>query len=113
MLVKLANHFTETILPKTQCVFRKDRGTTDMIFPLCQIQEKSHEQNRDLYLAFIDLRKAFDIVNREFLWSVLHKFGTPPKFLNTLKSFRDGMNACVLPGGQKSEPFTVDVGGCP
>ncbi|XP_076053703.1 uncharacterized protein LOC143032700 [Oratosquilla oratoria] len=81
-----------------------------MVFSIRQIQEKSQEYSFDLHLDFIDLTKAFDIVNRELLWSALHKFGTPYKFLNFLKSFHEGMNACVLAGMQKSEHFTVEMG---
>ena len=35
-----------------------------MIFAARQIQEKYREQNRDLYMVFVDLTKAFDSVNR-------------------------------------------------
>lgn len=76
-----------------------------MIFAARQLQEKCHEQNRDLYIAFIDLLKAFETVNRELLWTVLQKFGVPPTFINILRSFHDGMLACVLAGGQNSDFF--------
>ncbi|XP_076067758.1 uncharacterized protein LOC143040564 [Oratosquilla oratoria] len=52
----------EKILPETQTGFRPVRGTTDMIFILRQLQEKCHEQYQPLYMAFIDLTKAFDSV---------------------------------------------------
>ena len=35
-----------------------------------QIQEKSKEQHKDLYMVFIDLTKAFDSINRTGLWSL-------------------------------------------
>ena len=110
MLMRLTKHLTETTLPETQCGFRKERSTCDMIFVARQIQEKCHEQNRELYIAFIDLAKAFDTVNRELLWNVLSKFGVPYKFLTILKSLHDNMTACVSVGGSKSEPFNVEVG---
>ena len=40
------------LLPESQCGFRKDRGTTDMIFIARQLQEKCKEQNMDLYMTF-------------------------------------------------------------
>ena len=83
MLFRLTTHITEDILPETQCGFRKNRSTLDMIFAARQVQEKCREQNKALYITFIDLTKAFDTVDREILWIVLHKFGVPPKFLNT------------------------------
>ena len=51
--------------PESQCGFRSNRGTVDMIFVLRQIQEKCREQNMGLYAAFVDLTKAFDTVSRE------------------------------------------------
>ena len=64
MLTRLCRHISENILPETQCGFRKERSTCDMIFCARQLQEKCNEQNTDLYIAFIDLQKAFDTVNR-------------------------------------------------
>ena len=53
------------LLPESQCGFRKDRGTIDMIFTARQLQEKCQEQNMDLYMTFVGLTKAFDTVRRE------------------------------------------------
>ena len=50
---------SEDIIPESQCGFRTSRGTTYMIFVARQIQEKSREQNKDLYMAIIDLIKDF------------------------------------------------------
>ncbi|KAF0027118.1 hypothetical protein F2P81_019859 [Scophthalmus maximus] len=81
-----------------------------MIFVARQVQEECREHCKDLYLAFIDLSKAFDTVNRELLWEELGKLGVPPKFRNILWQFPDGMQACVSIGGQQSPFFSVDVG---
>ena len=110
MLHRVATHVTENILPESQCGFRRDRGTADMIFVARQMQEKCREHRKDLYLAFIDLSKAFDTVNRDLLWEVLGKLGVPAKFCNLLRQLHDGMQACVSNGGQQSPFFSVDVG---
>ena len=65
------------LLPESQCGFRKNRGTIDMIFTARQLQEKCQEQNVDLYMTFVDLTKAFDTVSREGLWKIMAKFGCP------------------------------------
>ena len=57
-----------------QCGFRAGRSTTDMIFTARQLQKKSREQGKPLYLAFSDLTKAFDLVSRKGLFKfVLRK----------------------------------------
>ena len=110
MLTRLCKHIAENVLPETQCGFRKERSTCDMIFVTRQLQEKCHEQNRDLHIAFIDLTKAFDTVNRDLLWTALSKFGVPPKFLNILRNLHNDMQACVSMGGSKSQLFRVETG---
>jgi hypothetical protein len=98
------------LIPESQCGFRPERGTTDMVFSLRQLQEKCREQQEELYLIFIDLTKAFDSVNREGLWLVLQRIGCPEKFIKLVRSLHDGMEARVCENGCLSEPFQVTNG---
>ena len=77
LLSRLNAEIVKTILPESQCGFRQNRGTTDMIFTARQIQEKFSEHRQDLYQVFVDLTTAFDSVNRETLWKILGKLGRP------------------------------------
>ena len=77
---------SEANLPEAQCGFRPGRSTVDMIFTVRQVQEKCLEQNLDLYSVFIDLTKAFDTVNREALWDVLARFGSPQSLFKSSAS---------------------------
>ena len=63
MLTHLLEHIVDLVLPESQCGFRRGRSTIDMIFVARQLQEKCREQHQDLYLAFVDLTKAFYEVN--------------------------------------------------
>ena len=51
-----------------QCGFMSGRGTTDAIFIVCQLQEKHLAANKLLYMAFVDLEKAFNWVPRDVIW---------------------------------------------
>ncbi|GFN82466.1 hypothetical protein PoB_000897200 [Plakobranchus ocellatus] len=81
LLNRLIPTIAEENLPESQCGFRTNRGTTDMVFVLRQLQEKCREQNKGLYATFVDLTKAFDTVSRTGLWLILERLGCPPKFL--------------------------------
>ena len=45
----------ENILPESQCAFRKNRNTNDMVFTLRSLQYSCMEKNIPLYLGFIDI----------------------------------------------------------
>jgi hypothetical protein len=69
--------FTDRVYPESQCGFRAKRSTIDMVFSVRQLQEKYREQRRPLYLTFIDLTKAFDLVSRTRLFTLLPRIGCP------------------------------------
>ena len=110
MLTRLLEHVVDLVLPESQCGFRRGRSTIDIIFVARQLQEKCHEQHQDLYLAFVDLTKAFDIVNRDLLWNILHKFICHPTFIAMLQQFHTGMCAQAVMADSQSFSFPVEVG---
>lgn len=101
---------TEAYLPESQAGFRPGRGTIDMIFTLRQIQEKIREQHSSLHAVFIDLKKAFDMVNRQALWQILGKFGCPPKLVNIIASFHTDNKVQVVVGRRITDKFEITNG---
>lgn len=97
----------ERVYPESQCGFRSGRSTIDMIFSVKQLQEKCREQRQPLYLAFVDLTKAFDLVSRSGLFQLLKKIGCPPKLLSMIVSFHQDMKSIVSFDGDTSKPFPI------
>ena len=89
---------------------RRVRSTIDMIFVAWQPQEKCCEQHQDLYLAFVDLTKAFDTVNRDLPWNILRKFCCPSTFIAILQQFHTGMCAHLVMAGSQSTSLPAEVG---
>ena len=85
----------ERTLPESQYGFRTGRSTIDMIFSVRQFQEKCREQRRPLFIAFIDLTKASDLVSRRGLFNLLEKIGCPPKLLSVISSFHNNVKGTV------------------
>ena len=107
---RLSTHITPEEVAETQCGFRGNRSTVDMIVCLRQLQEKYIEQDRPLYMVFVDFSKAFDTVERTGLWQLLRKYGCPEKFTTMIEALHTGLMANVSVGGEVSESFSVTNG---
>ena len=68
VILKRLQVLADQIYPEEQCGFHPKRSTVEMIFSLRQLQEKCREQQQPLYIAFVDLTKAFDLVSRDGLF---------------------------------------------
>ena len=69
----------------------RQRGCCDGIFTVKMALQKRHEHGLSTWAVFIDLVKAFDSVPREGLFSVLEKFGIPPKMLRLIIRFHSDL----------------------
>ena len=94
---------TEVLIDGEQWGFRAGRGCVDQILTLKQICEKARENNRRVYVSFMDLEKAYDRVNREALWQVLRVYDVGGKLLNGIKSMYVNSLACVRIKGSERE----------
>ncbi|BHF71723.1 hypothetical protein SprV_0401478300 [Sparganum proliferum] len=63
-----------------------------------------------LYSTFVDLTKALNTANREGLWKIMQKFGSPERFIELVRQLHDGMMARITDNGAVSEAFTVTNG---
>ena len=62
-------------------------------------------QNVDIYMTFVDLTKAFDTVSRDGLWKIIAKFGCPPRYIEMVRQFHDGVQARVQNDGDTLNHF--------
>jgi len=75
--------------------FRPGRGTTDAIFIVRQMQEKYMSKNKELWMAFVDLEKAFDRVPREVLWWALGGLGVDEWLVQVIRAMCANVTAAV------------------
>ena len=97
-------------IDEMQCGLMSGRGTTDAIFIVRQLQEKHLAANKPLYMAFVDLEKAFDRVPRDVIWWAMRKLGIDEWLVRLVQSMYKDVRSRVRVGDGYSEEFGVGVG---
>jgi hypothetical protein len=88
-----------------QAGFRKERCAMDNALVLQHVFGKHAAEGRPVYAAFIDLRKAYDWVDRGVLWHALSCMGIPDGMMRALQGMYANVNMRVRAGGKLGDPF--------
>ena len=93
----------------SQLGFVPGRGTTGTIFVVRQLQEKYLATNKRLYIAFLNLEKAFDRVPQKVIWWALRKLGVEEWIVPLVQGMYVNALNHVCIGEGYSEEFEVKV----
>jgi len=88
-----------------QSGFTAGRSTMDTILALRLFAELHRNFNRQLHVAYIDIRSAFDLVDRIALWKVLRGSGMPPFLLQLIRHLHTETTARVRTSQGMSDVF--------
>ena len=98
--------------PDVQGGFRKGRGRRDQIANIRWIMEKATEFQKNIYFCFIDYAKAFDCVNHNKLWKILHGIGIPDQLTCLLRNLYVSQEATVKTVHGTIDWFQIAKGVC-
>ena len=94
-----------------QAGFRPGYSTIDHIFTLFSIIQLYLRSGKKLYCAFVDYKKAFDLVNRASLWSKLLNVGIQGPFFDIIRNMYSQIKSCVKDNnGNISNFFACELG---
>ena len=110
VILQRVHLLADSIYPQSQSGYHHGRSTIDGIFTLRQLMEKTREQRRCLYIAFVDFVKAFDTVNRELLFIIIGKLGCPPKFITIIKKLYTDVHARLAVDGELTKSVDYNSG---
>ena len=91
-----------------QSGFTPSRSTADRIFTLNALIQMRQEFNQPLWIAYVDLKSAFDSIDRQSLCLLLQSLGLPAKIVNLTKALYTDTCNCVLADRITSDWFQVD-----
>ena len=80
------------------------------MFVARQLLEKSIKHTSQLYVLFVDHRKAYDSIPHHALWLVLERVGVPQHMLGLIHSLNNGMEARVCVAGGLTDAISVANG---
>ena len=93
----------QTTYVKNRCISESGRLISDVI-GMCDILDISG------YLVTMDIEKAFDSLDRDFLLFVLKKFGFGENFIHWIKVLLNKQQSCVTKGGFTTLYFNFEKG---
>ena len=109
LYARLSEH-TERIIGRYQCGFRKGKSTTNQIFTVSQIMEKTVEYQIGVHHLFIDFKSAYDSIYQEKLLYAMTEFGIPLKLIRLVQATMTNVQCSVQIQSRLSEPISITRG---
>lgn len=108
---RLTNYTTSRgIIGEEQAAFKKHYSTIDHHFVLNLLIEFYKARYDKLFCAFIDYKKAFDLIDRSSLWMKLIENEINGNFVKVIFNMYDQAKSCVRKGNEISEFFLCNIG---
>ena len=98
------------ILSESQFGFRKSNFIEDAVYLLTKEIQDARESKLEVYGLFLDLTKAFDLVNHQLLLDKLHKYGIRGLAHKWFKSYLEDREQYVELTNNRSNTREVDCG---
>ena len=95
---------------QSQYGFRRKSGTENAAIEVVNYIKQSLNEGAKVIATFIDLRKAFDLVNHEVLLKVLESSGLRGRALEILNDYLAGREQSVKVNGVMSEKLKIERG---
>ena len=91
------------LLGEEQTGFRPKYSTLDNVFVLKNIIDFYLINRKRLYCAFVDFKKAFDLIDRISLWFKMLKIGIHGKIFRVIRNIYDSAKSCISVNGKFSD----------
>lgn len=97
-------------LGEYQAGFRRARSCVEQILNLKLLIKHQKQRAKNLFVTFVDFKKAYDSIDRETLFNVLEEFGADEKSVAITKQTLSDTKSKVKFQGIISRSFTIRTG---
>ena len=98
------------LISPDQAAFIKGRNIDEVLRTIKDLMEYLKQKNENSLLFAADFEKAFDSIERNFIFAVLHKFGFDEKFIKWIKTLLFDNQGCVMNNGKTTDFFEFKRG---
>jgi hypothetical protein len=98
------------VLSEEQAAFRAGRSPVDHLFTVSELIRARRKQRKQTFCAFLDIKKAYDSLDRSTIWKRLIEVGLRGKMWRVLRNLYDVVESSVLVGHRRTEWFPVEGG---
>ena len=99
-----------SIIHYNQSAYLKGRTVFDAIRTIDDVLEYTERYKIDGRMVAVAFQKAFDSVNRNFLYETLSTFGFGPSFIQWVRTFYRNISSCVVNNRFASGHFLIQRG---
>ena len=107
--LRLAKILNKILEPSQTCSV-PERNIYSNIFLVRDLIDYTNEKNIDGFLIAIDQDKAFDKMDRSFLFKVLKKLNLGENFIRAIKQTMKNAQSLIINNGYMSKPFKIERG---
>ena len=100
----------QKVLVDEQAGFREGYGTADQVFILSELIQRQRRRKKKWILAFLDIKRAYDVVWRDLLWEEMWKVGIRGKLWRVLQNLYQCTESCVAVDGKQTQWSKSEVG---
>ena len=98
------------VVVEEQAGFREGYAAVDQVYVLAEMVQRQKLRKKPWYLAFLDIKRAYDVVWREGLWERLWQCGIRGKMWRVIQRLYQKTTSCVVVDDQKTEWKRSEVG---
>ena len=98
------------VVVEEQAGFREGHAAVDQVYVLSEIIQRQKKRKKPYYLAFLDIKRAYDVVWRDGLWDRLWSCGVKGRLWRVVQKLYEKTVSCVVVEDQKTEWKRSDVG---
>ena len=97
-----------SLISHQQTAYVKNRNINGSGRLISDILENCNNQKLNGYMATMDIKKAFDSLDHNFLLTVLEKIGFGNNFISWIKVLLSNQESCVINGGSTTNYFKLE-----